>query len=195
MINALAVSGTSVYVAGHFAGPTAAFGSTTLTNAGATNTADGFVAALTDAGNAGSFAWTQRAGGTGNDVINALAVSGTSVYVAGYFASPTAGFGPATLTSAGPAGTARVRGQAHGRGPHRRLCVGAGGRRHGQRLRRRVGRERRERVRGRTFSEPHGGLWPRHPDQCGLCRRVRGQAHGRGCYKRLCVGAAGRRYQ
>jgi hypothetical protein len=105
--NMLAVSGTSVYVAGIFDSPTAGFGLTTLTNAGS-NTADGFVAKLTDAGNTGSFAWAQRAGGMGNDYANALAVSGTSVYVTGSFGSPTAGFGLTTLTNAGSMNTADV---------------------------------------------------------------------------------------
>ena len=95
---ALVVSGTSVYVAGTFEGPTASFGPATLTNAGS---ADGFVAKLTDAGSTGSFTWAQQAGGTDYDTAAALAVSGTSVYVAGNFNSSTIGFGPATLTNAG----------------------------------------------------------------------------------------------
>ncbi|GAB3850188.1 hypothetical protein GCM10028822_15240 [Hymenobacter terrigena] len=95
---ALAVSGTSVYVAGYFNSPTADFGATTLTSTG---TVDMFVAKLTDAGSTSSFAWAQRAGGSGRDYATALAVSGTSVYVAGYFNSPTAGFGLATLANAG----------------------------------------------------------------------------------------------
>ena len=96
--DALAVSGTSVYVAGNFDNPTASFGSTTLTTAG---TQDVYVAKLTDTGDTGSFVWAQRAGGTGNDVALALAVSGASVYVAGAFNSLTAGFGPAALTNTG----------------------------------------------------------------------------------------------
>ena len=98
---ALAVSGTSVYVAGIFSSPTADFGSTTLTNAGNTGSPDVFVVKLIDAGSAGSVAWAQRAGGMGYDYAYALAVSGTSVYVAGAFESPTAGFGTVTLTNAG----------------------------------------------------------------------------------------------
>ncbi|GAA3977813.1 T9SS type A sorting domain-containing protein [Hymenobacter antarcticus] len=98
---ALAVSGTSVYVAGHFYSLTVGFGTTTLTNANSNGSFEVFVAKLTDAGSTGSFVWAQRAGGTETDFATALVVSGTSVYVAGFFDSPTAGFGPATLTSAG----------------------------------------------------------------------------------------------
>ncbi|WP_345071097.1 T9SS type A sorting domain-containing protein [Hymenobacter fastidiosus] len=98
---ALAVSGTSVYVAGYFSSLTVGFGTTTLTNANSNGGSEVYVAKLTDAGSTGSFVWAQRAGGTETDFATALVVSGTSVYVAGFFDSPTAGFGPATLTSAG----------------------------------------------------------------------------------------------
>ena len=94
---ALAVNGTSVYVAGEFGSPTASFGATTLTCVG---NADVFVAKLTDAGGKGAFAWAQRAGGPGREGANALAVNGTSVYVAGDFNSPAASFGTATLACA-----------------------------------------------------------------------------------------------
>jgi hypothetical protein len=98
---ALAVSGTSVYVAGTFDGPTASFGATILTNtnSNANTYTDVFVAKLTDAGSIGSFAWAQQAGGTGGDYAYALAVSGTSVYVAGDFSSSSASFGATALTT------------------------------------------------------------------------------------------------
>jgi hypothetical protein len=94
----LAVSGTSVYVSGTFVSPTAAFGPTTLANAGSAPTADMYVAKLTDAG---AWVWAQRAGGTGPEGRASVAVSGTSVYVAGTFGGTTAGFGSTTLTNSG----------------------------------------------------------------------------------------------
>ena len=94
----VAVSGPNVYIAGSFSSATASFGGSSVATAG---NYDAFVAKLVDAGSTGSFVWAQSAGGTGNDAADAVAVSGASVYVAGYFASPTAGFGGMTLTSAG----------------------------------------------------------------------------------------------
>jgi hypothetical protein len=96
VVTALAISGSQVYLAGTFYG-TADFGSTTLTSAGS---GDGFVAKLTDAGSSASFAWAQRMGGAGYDNANGLAVSGSSVYVAGLVNS-TASFGGSSYTSAG----------------------------------------------------------------------------------------------
>ena len=61
-----------------------------------------FVAKLTDAGSTSSFAWVQPAGGMGYDAASALAVSGTSMYIAGYFASPTADFGAINLSNTDP---------------------------------------------------------------------------------------------
>ncbi|RZK62652.1 MAG: T9SS type A sorting domain-containing protein [Hymenobacter sp.] len=95
---AVLATSTGVYVAGGFAGATATFGTTTLTNAGAGAL---FVAKLTDASTAGTFAWAVQNGGA--SVYNsayALAAYGTSVYVAGTFGG-TATLGAATLTSAG----------------------------------------------------------------------------------------------
>ena len=97
--NTLAVSGTGVYIAGNFNSPTAVFGTATLTNTNSIGADDVFVAKLMDVGITSSFAWAQRAGGTGNDVATALTLSGTSVYVAGDFNSSTAVFGPITLSN------------------------------------------------------------------------------------------------
>ena len=94
----VAVSGNKVYVTGIFYDPTITFGSTTLTNAGVV---DLFVARLTDTGQAGSWTWAQRAGGsTGPDHAVALAVRQSAVYVAGYFSGLTSTFGATTLQNA-----------------------------------------------------------------------------------------------
>ena len=93
---ALALSGNSVYVTGHF-GLTAVFDGISLTSAGSS---DVFVAKLTDAGSSASFAWAVRGGGVSFDRTFALAVNGPSVYVAGYF-TDNASFGGHVLFSSG----------------------------------------------------------------------------------------------
>ncbi|WP_198172882.1 T9SS type A sorting domain-containing protein [Hymenobacter ginkgonis] len=108
-ISALAATTTSVYAAGYFSSATATFGSTVLTNADASGyTVDAFVTRLTDAGSTSSFAWAQRAGGTGIDSPNALALNGSNVYVAGTFASPSISFGGTTLANAGAGSSADI---------------------------------------------------------------------------------------
>lgn len=99
---ALAVSGSNVYVAGVFASTMATFGATTLTNAGSN---DIFVAKLTDAGSTGNFGWTKQVGGTDFEYTQSIAVNGSSLYVAGFYLSPTVSFGTTTLTNQGAAGT------------------------------------------------------------------------------------------
>jgi hypothetical protein len=105
----LAASGSSVYVAGNFTGSTS-MGSVGLSSAGGTDLA---VAKLTDAGSSGSFVWAQRAGGPGAEYATALAVQGSTVYVAtsygagaSYGATQLAGAGAgiAKLTDAGSSG-------------------------------------------------------------------------------------------
>ena len=94
---ALAVQGSGVFVAGNFAG-TATFGSTTLTSTGFS---DMFVARLTDAGAASSYAWVQRSGGPDFEGATALAATPAgAVYVAGYYVG-RATFGPTALANAG----------------------------------------------------------------------------------------------
>lgn len=105
--SALVANGSNVYVGGDFFSSTAVFGANTLTNVGPStgpnNGADAFVAKLTDTGSTTAFTWAQRAGGIANDLVYALAVNNTSVYVTGTFNSTTAGFGGLTLNNAGSA--------------------------------------------------------------------------------------------
>ena len=94
---AVAVSGTSVYVAGFFGDAPATFGPIALANAGGK---DGFVAKLTDAGATSSFAWAQSIGGANADQAEGIAVSGSNVYLVGSFGG-TAIIGPYSLRSVG----------------------------------------------------------------------------------------------
>jgi len=96
---ALVASGPNVYVAGRYNSSTASFGSTVLSNAGTAYPADGFVAKLVDAGLTSSFSWAQRVGGSGGDYVNALAVNGSNVYLAGSFFEGSISFGATTLTN------------------------------------------------------------------------------------------------
>lgn len=98
LATSVAVSGSSVYVVGSFVG-TADFGQTTLTSIPQAY-ADLFVTKISDAGTSAVFTWALRAGGAASDVAQAVAVSGTSVYVAGNFLG-TADFGTRRVTSAG----------------------------------------------------------------------------------------------
>ncbi|MDB5233170.1 MAG: hypothetical protein JWR44_163 [Hymenobacter sp.] len=97
--NAIVVTGTTIYLAGGFIGASVVFGNTTLTNA-SPNTADLFVAKLTDAGSTASFVWAQRAGGSGSESASALAVSGSNVYLTGGFTGATTTLGNLTLANA-----------------------------------------------------------------------------------------------
>lgn len=101
---AVAAAGSHVYVAGGFGSATANFGGIALVRAGSGG-ADAFVAALVSTGTTGRFGWAQRAGGPGDDVVTAVAVSGASVYVSGRFASATAMFGATALANANANGS------------------------------------------------------------------------------------------
>ena len=102
----LAIQGNSLYLAGTFDGPTAAFGSTILQNGGQSlMTRNSFVAKITDAGTSASFAWAQRLSfaslqGSGFSLA-ALAASGSSLYVTGFFQGATFSVGGIALTNAG----------------------------------------------------------------------------------------------
>jgi hypothetical protein len=99
---ALAATGSTVYLGGHSTGTTLAFGTLSVANAGTINsgTDDGFVAKITDGGTNASYAWARGVGGTANDAVQALAVAGPDVLVAGSFGG-TGAFGATSLSSAG----------------------------------------------------------------------------------------------
>ena len=101
----IAVSGTSVYVAGVFA-VSATFGTRTVNAVGG---ADGFVAKLTDAGATASFDWVQVAGGANEDRATGVAVNGTSVYLTGTYRSASATLGTFSLANPTAAFTAMGR--------------------------------------------------------------------------------------
>lgn len=95
-INHLAVSGNNVYAAGNFFCPAVTISGTTLTNADPTgNSADFYVAKLTDAG---TLTWAQRGGGSSYDACTSMAVSGNNIYLTGIFFNYSA-FGSISLTS------------------------------------------------------------------------------------------------
>jgi len=97
---ALAVRGADVFVAGGFTITGLNWGNTAFVTNSSFGNSDGFVAKLTDLGSSVSYGWLQRAGGSGYDLIEGLAVSGSSVYVAGTF-NGAAAFGGTTLSSLG----------------------------------------------------------------------------------------------
>ena len=102
-VKALALNGSTIYVAGGFRSATTTIGTTVLTNAGAAPTEDIFVTKLTDTGPAATVGWAKQAGGTGTDFARAIATDGNALWVVGDFSSATATFGSIVLTSAGSA--------------------------------------------------------------------------------------------
>jgi len=99
----LLLDGNSLYATGAFTSPSATFGTTTLASVG---TADIFVTKVVDAGTTGSFAWAQRAGGTGYSYANTVAMSSAgTLCVAGAVPLPaTFGSIPVTGPFAGYSG-------------------------------------------------------------------------------------------
>jgi hypothetical protein len=104
---ALAVSGGSVYAAGYITNSSTNTNAVTFGAAGVANgqtaaaSNDIFVAKINDAGTSGAFGWVQVAGGTDSDQAAALAVSGSSVYVAGTFNNSLANFNSVSFGAAG----------------------------------------------------------------------------------------------
>lgn len=83
-INGISISGTDVYITGSFNGTANfntpfSFVNNNLISAGST---DIFLAKFNTSG---TFLWTRRAGGTGGDVANSVAASGTDIYITGSF--------------------------------------------------------------------------------------------------------------
>jgi hypothetical protein len=99
LVTGLAATNGNLFITGTYYSRQAAFGATLLTGPGAGPTL--FVAKLTDAGPTGSFTWAQQVGAsTAIGTATALAVSGSSVYISGYFSGPTLTWGAVTLTKA-----------------------------------------------------------------------------------------------
>lgn len=103
---AVAVNGTSIYVAGYFDSPTVSFGALALANTSITSprrSGDGFLAKLTDGDSTSTFDWVQQigSGNTGDDSATGVAVNGENVYVTGVFDGPIARIGSTTLVNAG----------------------------------------------------------------------------------------------
>jgi hypothetical protein len=102
--NSIAVSGTSVYIAGAFRSQSADFGGFSLLNANQDPnqfSGDLFIAKLTDAGTSASFTWAQRAGGTASEEMSDLVVVGNTLYATGTFASASFQLGNTTLANKG----------------------------------------------------------------------------------------------
>jgi hypothetical protein len=120
----IAVSGSSVYVTGslsnspsdacqvRFGGDGTTAG--TAKQYGISNfytSPDLVLAKYTDNGSSATFNWSQVAGGTSTDVGTGVAVSGSTVYVTGYFYNNTANINGVLLGGSGiTAGTARQNG-------------------------------------------------------------------------------------
>jgi len=101
-LDALGVSGGSVYAAGSFSGTTLAVGGITITNANSPGVgADIYLAKLTDIGASGSVTWAKQAGGLRADQATTLAVRGNQVYLAGNTNSPTITFGSVNVPGIG----------------------------------------------------------------------------------------------
>jgi hypothetical protein len=86
----------NVYIAGVFNSIILNFGSTKLVNAGS----DDIFLAKYDA--TGNVLWAKSVGGTGDDKANSIVVDASgSIYITGYFYSPTINLGSFVLTNAG----------------------------------------------------------------------------------------------
>lgn len=86
----------NVYVCGHFRSPSIVFGTTTLTNSGASNIF------LVKYNLNGSVEWAKKAGGTYSDIASDVSTDiAGNIYLVGDFSSGTIAFGSNMLTNAG----------------------------------------------------------------------------------------------
>lgn len=98
----IAVSGTSVYVAGDFGNVPATFGPVSISNLDGDRdgfSRDIFVAKLQDEGSRASFVWALRAGGVYDEYVGALAAKDDNVYMCGRFNSPSITLGGLALSN------------------------------------------------------------------------------------------------
>lgn len=101
--NAIAVSGTSIYITGTFNSSSLTLGTTTLTNQSPVSYGGGppypdlFVAKIADNGNTAAVVWGQGVGGNNVDEGLAIAVRGADVYIAGNFSSSLLSLGTIKL--------------------------------------------------------------------------------------------------
>ncbi|MBD2723724.1 T9SS type A sorting domain-containing protein [Hymenobacter armeniacus] len=94
--SAMAADGSgNLYLVGSFSG-TIVFGATALTSAGQT---DVFVAKWSGSNQA--FEWARQVGGASNEYAGDVAVSGTNIYLTGYYRSNPVQFGSLTLPNGG----------------------------------------------------------------------------------------------
>ncbi|RZK45574.1 MAG: hypothetical protein EOO59_20800, partial [Hymenobacter sp.] len=126
----LAVSGSSVYVTGSlsndlantagalFGGSGTALGTALQYGSSTSPNADILLAKYTDNGSSAALGWTQIGGGYSFDQGQAVAVSGSSVYVTGSFVNNTTDATQARFGGTGTTpGTVVVKGAIYGGGP------------------------------------------------------------------------------
>jgi hypothetical protein len=92
----IAVSATDVYISGSFSG-TANFNTPSATGSNEITSAGNWDIYLAKYNSSGTFQWARRAGGEYWDLASGIAVSGTDVYITGYF-SGTANFNTPSAT-------------------------------------------------------------------------------------------------
>ncbi|TPG59494.1 hypothetical protein [Hymenobacter nivis] len=97
--DAFAMSGNNLYFAGDYFN-TSTIGGTPLPNTGTGTSTDAFVIKLTDTGPAVAPVWVQHLGGTGTDVVRALALNGSTLYLGGNTGSRRLALGPGLALAA-----------------------------------------------------------------------------------------------